>query len=264
MCKWIGFFLALLTATSLHAEDKPLCPKEISFGLYENGYIYDSKTDTGIDKDVVLELSRRTGCRFKMSLMARARIWRDLETGDLMTTGSGIRNPERDKFAWFILYMGQKNYAIVRKNIKATSASEFLADNSLNWGVIRSYKHGQDADAFLEKLGKQRIHEGVNLENEYKMLKTGRISAMFSPAPVAEKYIKELDLTSEVRIEDWFPADPNIPHGFIFSKKYFTEEELQKWRVVFNGMLRDGSLKKIYTKYIAETSANRLLQYKPE
>ena len=264
MCKWIGFFLALLTATSLQAEDKPLCPKEISFGLYENGYIYDSKTNTGIDKDVVLELSRRTGCKFKMSLMARARIWRDLETGDLMTTGSGIQNPERDKFAWFIRYMGQKNYVIVRKNVKATSASEFLADNSLKWGVIRSYKHGQDADAFLEKLGDQRIHEGVNLENEYKMLKTGRISAMFSPAPVAEKYIKELGLTSEVRIEDWFPADPNIPHGFIFSKKYFNEEELQKWRVVFNGMLRDGSLKKIYTKYLGELSANRLLQFKPE
>jgi polar amino acid transport system substrate-binding protein len=182
----------------------------------------------------------------------------------LMTTGSGIRNPERDKFAWFVLYMGQKNYAIVRKDVKATSASEFLADNSLTWGVIRSYRHGQDADSFLARLGKQRIHEGVNLDSEYRMLKTGRISAMFSPAPVAEKYLKELDLAADVRIEDWFPADPNIPHGFIFSKKYFTEVELQKWRVVFNEMLRDGSLKKIYAKYLGEASANRLLQFTPE
>lgn len=264
MCKWIGLFLALLTTTNLQAEDKPLCPTEISFGLYENGYIYDSKTDTGIDKDVVQELSRRTGCRFKMSLMARARIWHELGTGDLMTTGSGIQNPERDQFAWFIRYMGQKNYAIVRKSIKATSASEFLADHSLTWGVIRSYKHGQDADAFLEQLGKQRIHEGVNLENEYKMLKAGRISAMFSPAPVAEKYLKELGLTADVRMEDWFPADPNIPHGFVFSRKHFTVDELQKWRAVFNGMLRDGSLKKIYAKYLGEASADRLLQFQPE
>jgi hypothetical protein len=81
MCKWIGLFLALLTATNLQAEDKPLCHKEISFGLYENGYIYDSNTDTGIDKDVVLELSRRTCSRFNMSQIGRARICHDLEIG---------------------------------------------------------------------------------------------------------------------------------------------------------------------------------------
>ena len=265
MRKIIGYCLVGLLATTVFAEEKPLCQKPISFGLYENGYIYDSQRDQGIDKEVVEELSRRTGCRFEMILMPRARIWQDLESGELMTSGSGIQNPERDQFAWFVRYIGQKNYVVVLKEVKATSGATFLEDSALWWGSVRSYKHGKWADEFLQQIrARQRIQEGVNLENLYGMLKLKRISALFSPSPVYARYLKEFGIADQVRIEDWFPEDPTIPHGFIFSKKHFNEEEKGKWRMIIHQMREDGTLKKIYTKYLGAADAEHLLQYQPD
>ena len=64
----------------------------ITFALYENGDIYDSVSNTGIDKDVAEELAKRIACHFEFSVKPRARIWHDIERGELMMTGCRQRH----------------------------------------------------------------------------------------------------------------------------------------------------------------------------
>ena len=50
----------------------PLCRTSVRFALYENGYLYEAANDRGIDKEIALELARRSGCRFEFVV-----IWRE-------------------------------------------------------------------------------------------------------------------------------------------------------------------------------------------
>ncbi|MBF0237114.1 MAG: transporter substrate-binding domain-containing protein [SAR324 cluster bacterium] len=258
--------LIILTtyALSVSAEDKPSCPSEpISFGLYENGFIFEKESDDGIDKAIAMELERRSGCKFALIVAVRARIWKELESGDMLMSGSGIQNAERDKFAWFIRIMGQKNYAMVLNEVKAVSSNDYLKMNlQTQWGAIRLYKHGQAADKFLDELRQQnRVHELTDMDTLFKMLSNERINAGFAPPPVYQKYIKQYHLDGKVRIEDWFPSDASIPHCLIFSKKHFSATEMKKWNSIVRGMKEDGTLEQIYAKYLGKSGARRMMDY---
>jgi len=245
------------------ADTTPNCPNPITFALYENGYIYDAASNSGIDKDVAEELARRSGCRFELSLKPRARIWYELEQGSLMMTGSGIQTEARDAFAWVVRYMAQKNYVLLEKSLAVSDSGQFAADNQLIWGAVRSYKHGVTADAYLEKLrGNSRVADEADIETAFRTLLNKRTSAMFAPPPAYAKYLKEMNLESRLRVEDWFPDDLPIPHGLIFSKKYFSADEIKKWRAIVVQMRADGTLKAIYKKHLGAIDAERMLQYK--
>lgn len=262
--KVIGLVLFLLYGTTVSANSSLICPPHpISFGLYENGLIYNSSIDHGIDKAIAEELARQSGCAFKFRTSTRARIWTDLESGALMMSGSGIQTPERDKFAWFIRCMGQKNYVIISKEFDAHSDQEYLNNKpSMQWGVIRRYKHGTVADAFLDKLRAQaHVYTVKDMDQLFRMLSLKRLSAGFAPPPVFPKYFKQYDLSEKMRVEDWFPEDASIPHGLIFSNKHFSANDMKHWRKIVTAMKENGTLKQIYETYLGKLGAQQMMDY---
>lgn len=265
ICAIAAFVLAFSVSGSL-AGERPDCPVPITFGLYENGYIYDTATHTGIDKDVAEELAQRSGCRFEFLVKPRARIWSEIENGALMMTGSGIQTEKRDAFCWGVRYMAQKNYVLIKSEVKAGAADQFAADPTLLWGAVRSYKHGEVADTFLDGLRqKSRVVEEADLAAVFRIFATPRrTSALLAPPPAYAKYVNDMGLASRIRVVDWFPQDQPIPHSLIFSKKAFSESELKKWRAIITQMRTDGTLKAIYKKYLGAVDAERMLQYAPE
>lgn len=248
------------------AQNAPVCPAPITFALYENGYLYETTSNSGIDKEVAEELSKRSGCRFEFSVKPRARIWAELENSDLMMTGSGIQTDKRDGFAWFVRYMALKNYVVLKQSLDTKTAAQFATRPDLLWGAVRSYKHGTKADEFLEQMRQSsRVVEEADLKSMFQRFTTpNRTSAILAPPPGYAKYLKEMNFTSRVRIEDWFPEDQPIPHGLVFSKKFFSAAEMKKWRAIINQMRTDGTLKAIYRKYLGEVDAERMLLYKPD
>lgn len=256
-------FLYCISAL-VSAQNAPLCPTPISFALYEIGYLYEASSNSGIDKDVAEELGKRSGCRFEFTLKSRARIWAELKSGQLMMSGSGIQTAKRDAFAWFVPYMALKNYVVLASSLELNTAAQFAANPKLLWGAVRSFKHGETADAFLEKLRQDsRVMEESDVLTIFRIFALPqRTSAILALPPAYAKYIKELGLASRTRIEDWFPEDQAIPHGLIFSKKFFSAAEIKKWRALIEQMRTDGTLKAIYQKYLSVVDAERMLQYK--
>jgi polar amino acid transport system substrate-binding protein len=179
-----------------------------------------------------------------------------------MMSGSGIETPERLRFAWFINCMATKNYVIILKGVKASSSSEFLSNRSLLWGAVRSFKHGKYSDAFLDTLEtRQQTVSCADLPTLYRLMKANRIQAVFSQPPTYAKYIKDFKLEDQVRIENWFPEEKPVTAGIVLSRKLFSGEEVRKWKTVIEGMRKDGTLKRIYTRYLGESGAEQMLEY---
>ena len=260
--KWLTLLVFCHGSAAALAKDVPHCPVPITLALYEHGYLYDKASDSGIDKDVAEELARRSGCRLKLSVQPRARIWHELETGRLMMSVSAIRTPERDAFASFVPYMTLKNYVLVNSRLDVKSAAEFAANPKLLWGTVRSFKHGKSADEFLEGLRRSsRVRESADSLSVMQIFALpNRTSATFGQPPVYAKYLKELGIASQVRIEDWFPEDEPIPLGLVFSKQHFSASEVKKWSDIVQKMRADGTLKLIYEKYLGAEGASRMLR----
>ena len=106
----------LIAGSAVLATDKPDCNRPLTLALHDHGLLYSSDTGTGIDKDVADEPTRRSGCKIRISVMPRARIWQLIESGALDFSLSGITNAERDRFAGFAWYFANKYYLLVRKD----------------------------------------------------------------------------------------------------------------------------------------------------
>lgn len=254
----IAFIFVFADISTAGSDDYGKQPIKLAF--YNFGYLYDD--GKGIDKDIIDELQKRSGCIFESQVMARARIWADLESGDLDMSVSGIQNPERDKFAWFAHYISVKNYAIVHSTVavKVKNISDFMAQPQLQMGAVASFKHGRAQDEWLTQLRQaKRVQDSLDAETLFLKLKDHRVDAIFSHPPVYRKYLSSIDMEKTVEIQDWTPWEKGVSAGLILSKHHFNEAQAEKWRSLILDMKKDGTLKKIYTKYVPEAEAVHML-----
>src|SRR6185295_15869511 len=126
------------------------CSRTLSLGLHEHGLLYSSQTGEGIDKDIADELVRRSGCKFSIALMPRARIWQLIESGALDFSLSGITNEARERFAAFGWYFSNKYYLLVRKDAGVQRLAEFEHNPALKLGVIRSFRYSANANKLVD------------------------------------------------------------------------------------------------------------------
>jgi polar amino acid transport system substrate-binding protein len=233
----------------------------ITFAVYEFGYAYSESDKAGIDKDLALELAKRSGREFKIILMSRARIWKELESGDVMMTSSAIQTSSRDQFVYFVPIMSEKNYVITLKNSGFKNLSDFNQKQSAIFGVIHGFHHGKLLDAFVDNLQKNnRVHEVVEIEQLYGMLGKGRIDAFFGQRIAGDYYLKKLHMQDEVLTTDWFSNEPPVVLNIALSKKAFFPDEFTMWQKIIKTMLDDGTLEKIYAKYMGAEYAKIMLK----
>jgi len=232
----ICIFLAALgcaTPVFSQAEGKPYTTLDVAF--YEAGYLYSN--GKGIDRDVVDEIKNRGGYSFNYVEMPRARIWRDLEDRKLPMSVSGIQNPERDKFAYFIPYIAQKNKALVT-DAKYKTVVSLVADKSAQIAVVRSFKHGEFFDGVVDTI---RANGGVTevptIHNLFLMVKAGgRVDMIISLPVFYTKELKDLDIESKVTIYDWASTSKPIVHALILNKAHFSEDDVKKMEVIVKAM----------------------------
>ena len=264
--RWLGAALLSLWAASAMAGTVACGDKPIRLAFYEFGnfYFIDKNVAHGIDKDLVDELAKRSGCKFDTQVMARARIWADLADGALDMSVSGIQNPERDRFAWFAHYLSMKNYAVLRAEVSGniTSAQDFLKQPKLLFGAVRAFKHGTSQDKWLDELRTaNRVQDSANVDALFKKLKEGRIDAVYSQPAVYGKNLADFGMEREVVVQDWTPGEKGVPHGVILAKSRFSEADAKAWQALVGSLRADGTLKRIYARYLSAADAAALLNF---
>ncbi|MET3132406.1 polar amino acid transport system substrate-binding protein [Oxalobacteraceae bacterium GrIS 1.11] len=240
------------------------CGGELSVAFYEHGALYYRGADgnwTGIDKDVVDELGRRSGCRLQGLTDSRVRIWAMLKQGRLDMTVSGIPTPERAKFARFVPYMSTRNYVLLSKSVAPAvrSLDAFLAEPSYKVAVIKSFKHGPTYDAWLDQLRAQgRVYETADYQSLMQLFKIGRVQAILSLetswAP------KGRDPKQDGRAMNWAPKDVVIG-ALVLSREKVPAETVELFAHTMRAMRADGTLKAIFERHVGPELAAGLLNY---
>lgn len=264
MLKQILLCSALLWQASA-ALAAPACGT-FSAAFYEHGALYHKEADgnwSGIDKDVLDEVAKRSGCSFNTMLDSRIRIWTRLEQGTLDVSVSGIATPEREKFAQFIPYLGTRNYLIVHSSVppKLHSAAAFAADATLKVAVVKSFKHGPYFDAWLEALRAQgRVYEAADLSAVLNLFKIGRVHAMLALPTSWAGYFKQEKMTEQVRILD-FAQKNDVIGGLVLNRQRVPPHAAEAMRKALREMRDDGTLKAIYTRHVGHELASELVNY---
>lgn len=256
---WISLLFILCSPLGL-AQAAPLqCARPYTLALHDHGLLYSAKTDEGIDKDVAEELTRRSGCKVTITLMSRDRIWQLIESGALDFSMSGITNPARDKFAAFAWYFSNKYYLLARNDAGVQSQADFESHNTLQLGVIRSFRYSPSANQLVDKMQEAgRLSQAGGLDPLYQLLMQNQIQGMiiepFDYPALDDKAIRQI--TSIIEFND-----PPVPHGLIMSKKALTPAEQAAWRGVIDDMRKDGTMLGIFKKYFKPELAAALVNF---
>jgi polar amino acid transport system substrate-binding protein len=256
-----GLFSVSVSAGPVDCGSKPISLAFFDFGLF---YFNKDGQGKGISPDVVHELSKRTGCNIVSNVMPRARTWSDLATGHLDMTVDGIVNPKRTGFGWFIPYNKIKNYALVRKSSgkHVNESKNFRDQRQLVFGVVRSFNHGEELEKWLEQMRlENRVEESVNIEILFNKFMLGRIDAMFAPPVVYRKFLSERNMEDDIMIQDWAPSDKGIVASLVLAKNRFSESDSKDWARLIMGMRKDGTFKKIFSRYLSEADANWMADF---
>lgn len=259
--QFFSLLIALFACSMATAQPAsgPDCTRPLTLALHDHGFLYSAQTDTGIDKDFADELIRRSGCKFIVSVMPRARIWQLIEAGALDFSLSGITSEARDKFAGFAWYFSNKYYLLVRKDAKVQQVTDFENNQKLILGVVRSFHYSENANRLLDTLKvERRVEYATRLEPLYEILKLNRIQAMVIE-PFDYPQVEATSIRSLTTIIDL--NDASVPHGLIMSKKSISPAEQEKWRALVNNMRADGTVLRIFEKYFNPDLAKSLVNF---
>jgi polar amino acid transport system substrate-binding protein len=249
----------LLAAAALTAHARPACERPLSLGLHEHGLLYSAQTGQGIDRDIADEMARRSGCRFNVAVMQRARIWQLIEGGALDFSLSGISNEARERFAAFAWYDSNKYYLLVRRDAGVRTVDDFAGQSALRLGVIRSFRYGPSANRMVDALdGARRVSYATSLEPLYQLLLDGGIQAMIIE-PFDYPAVEAGRLHEQTQIVEF--DDAPVPHGLIMSRKSLPASELESWRALIDEMRADGTIRRIFEKYFPADLASQMTRF---
>ncbi len=237
----------------------PDCARPLTLGLHEHGLLYTAQTGEGIDKDIADEMARRSGCRITLTVLARSRIWQLIESGALDFTLSGITNAERDRFAAFAWYVSNKYYLLARRDSGVRDVAEFRSRSALRVGLIRSFRYGDRANQFVDRLADQdRLTYAGSLDPLYTILLEDGIQAMIIE-PFDFPVIAGAQLKAQTTILDF--GDPPVLHGLVMSRRSLPVPQQNAWREVIQSMRADGTIRRIFEKYFPADLARTMTQF---
>jgi polar amino acid transport system substrate-binding protein len=231
-----------------------------TLAYYQLGALFYRDADgshAGIDKDVVEEMSRRSGCHFQVVLESRVRIWDQLSKNLLDLSVSGIPTPEREQFASFIPYFQTRNYVLLRPELsgRLSTPEAFLAEGKSLVGVVKSFKHGSFYDSWLKSLREQhRVIELADFETAVRMFKLGRVDALLALPTSLSRLLRQEGLQNQVKVMDWAPKE-RIIHALIVSRQRVPDADRERLRTALRAMQADGSLHEIFKRHVGDALA---------
>lgn len=255
----IRVVLVLLAWVALPLQARPVCERPLSLGLHEHGLLYSALTGEGIDRDIADEMARRSGCRFNVAVMPRARIWQLIEGGALDFSLSGITNEARERFAAFAWYDANKYYLLVRRDAGVRTVAEFAARPALRLGVIRSFRYNPGGNRLVDQLeADRRVSYASSLEPLYQVLLDNGIQAMIIE-PFDYPAVESGRLREQTQILEF--DDPPVLHGLIMSRKALAPAQIEAWRALIDEMRADGTMRRIFEKYFPPELARQMTQF---
>ena len=220
--------------------------------FFTSGVLGDTGPASGIDKDIIDELARRTGCRFDGFLDSRIRTWTSLQAGVLDMTVSGVSTPEREEFVHFIPYIKVRNQLVVRSqpSPSPTTVEAFIKNPKLRLGVVRGFHHGEGFEALIADLRRQgRVDEYADADIVARVFALGKVDGLISQPLVWGPLSTKHRLGDKVRFLPGLANDVTVA-GLALSRARVAETDVLLMGKGIEGMRADGTLMKIFSRYL--------------
>lgn len=243
------------------AAAAPCGPLKVA--MYEHGALYYRSGEqwAGIDKDIVEELARRTGCQLRMARDSRIRIWTMLKEGTLDMTMSGIPTPEREGYARFSPYFHSRNMLLLRNEAASGAATlgQVAAQPELKVAVIKGFRHGATYDAWLERLRRQgRVYEAPDYSTLVRLFQHGRVHAILQLNSNVDTLRRDARLAGRFRVLDLVPRE-NVPGAMVISR-LVDDAAAARLEQALRAMREDGTLKAIMERHVSPERAVAMLR----
>lgn len=256
------FFNILFLASNIIADDKAQfgCQKPILVGLYEYGIMYSEKTKNGVDKETAELFAKKTGCEIHLQVKPRARIWQEIENGDLDVTLSALKNPEREKFGAFIPYVTGKTLIVLEKSLTNINSLDDILKlypaKRVNVGVVRAFSYGEEVDSFLKKASaKGMVIEFPDMSSLFSGVEKKQVKVTFGTAALLPEYLKSFNVLDKIIIKDI--TKQNFQAHIVLSRKKFNDKQVENWSKVVREVKSNGELERIFQSYLPQEVINR-------
>jgi polar amino acid transport system substrate-binding protein len=155
--------------------------------------------------------------------------------------------------------VSNKYYLLVRRDAEVHSAAEFRRKRGLKLGLIRSFRYGEHANAFVDAVeSEERITYAGSLDPLYTILLDDGIQAMIIE-PFDFPVIASAQLKAQTAILEF--GDTPVPHGLVMSRKSLAPTQIVAWREVIQSMRADGTILRIFEKYFPADLAKQMTQF---
>lgn len=234
-------------------------PYRVAF--YEYAVLYHHDADDryrGIDRDVIDELARRSGCRFETVLESRARTWALMASGGMDITVSAVVTPERERLMEMLPYMQSQRVLLLRDRAVPTTAEAFIADTQRRLLMVRTARDGPQMEAQLARLRAQgRIVEATDQPAAIRAFKAGRADALLlGTASLAWLRQQEPGFADHEAVV-WTPTE-RIVAALALSREQVSEPDRALLRKTLVAMRHDGSLDAILRHHVGDRLARAM------
>lgn len=214
-------------------------------------YLNDKKEITGLSHEMMNAIAARVGCIFNQDPMDAPRVTEEFSRwrADFVAF-QGPSAPLQTAGEYIPLYQVARKIIVTAKVYEEKKQIEdYLKDPKIKFGNqigTRFFMHKKEQEALSDA---NRLVETPDPVASYRLLVNGRIHAMFS-SPAIHKYFVETmpELKEKIRAI----PDPSLKLeiGLYVSKKRVSAEEFARVRAAVQSLQKDGTLKKIVSKYI--------------
>ena len=211
-------------------------------------FLDDNQKPTGIDVDIVKELSRRIGMEVEFRLIPWKRLLVEVRHGKVDSAMPLFMTEERKAF---VRYPSEPIHlstmtAFARQGFMASIRS--VSDlHGKKVGIRRGYSISKDFDEAV-KSGQIMVTEVSNVQNLMKMVSSGRIDVLIDKKNTIEYYLKKTNF-SLVNIGDVSTGSAYL----VFSRANLTDAKqnlLDRISEVLVEMKSDGAYKEIESAYL--------------
>ena len=251
-----------LPLASLPAAARDAACPPARVGLSDLGYssYLDHGAYRGASVDVLAEMHRRSGCEFKLAWFPRGRLYAQFYSGQLEMTPSSLQTPERSRYGNWIPY-AYTQFELLLLNDSAgkfASLADFVDHSTARLNVTRGISYPPSMllqMARLEKLG--RLEYVNDFGVVFRKILAGRAEGTLAPPIIHALHVRQFRM--EGRMTRLTLAEsPRVMTGMYLSKATVSPQTLRLYAGVLRGMLADGTVQKIYERYLGEDISRQI------
>jgi polar amino acid transport system substrate-binding protein len=243
-----------------HTVQARNCPRSYRVGVVYSEPIYfitDTKKIHGVGYDIVEELRRRTGCDFQIIELSRPSVVERIRSSAIDMSVLSIKTDAMDAVASFIPSHQSYRAVAFASKFKGEVIKQAFEDKKVIFGSVIGNQGYYRTEEINHLRLNNRLKEFPDYRSLYMALKDNKVHAAVSSVMMNDYFITKLGFKKDLN----FVIDETTarPVGTYYNKQRFSAYDQDLIREAYEGMMKDGTMGKIYRKYVSEAATKNSL-----